>query len=94
MDYSLGDTVEMKKPHACLLPNGKKANAWKIVRVGADIKIECTNCHRLVMMSRVDFNKRVKRILILATESDQEELEMKKEKLNDPTRNRFLDYRE
>ena len=35
--YDLGDIVEMKKPHAC------KANRWEIIRMGADIKIKCTN---------------------------------------------------
>ena len=38
--YELGDFVEMKKPHACVVKStGKKANHWEIVRLGADIKI-------------------------------------------------------
>ena len=35
MDYQLNDIVEMKKQHPC-----KKSNQWKIVRMGADIKIK------------------------------------------------------
>jgi hypothetical protein len=62
--YDLGDFVELKKAHACIVKvTGKKANRWEIVRMGADIKIECTNCHHLVMMSRRDFDKRLKKIL-------------------------------
>ncbi|WP_294977151.1 DUF951 domain-containing protein [uncultured Leuconostoc sp.] len=58
--YKLNDIVEMKKPHAC------GTNAWKVTRVGADIKLLCTNCGRGIMMSRFDFNKRVKKILVSA----------------------------
>lgn len=56
-DYSLGTIVEMKKGHPC------GANEWEIVRIGADIKIKCVNCGRLVMISRIDFNKKIKKIL-------------------------------
>jgi hypothetical protein len=55
--YDLGDIVEMKKPHAC------QANRWEIIRMGADIKIKCTNCGHIVMMSRRDFEKKMKKIL-------------------------------
>ncbi|CAH0419205.1 DUF951 domain-containing protein [Periweissella ghanensis] len=57
MEYNVTDIVEMKKPHAC------KTNAWEILRVGADIKIKCVNCGHQIMMSRNDFNHRVKRVL-------------------------------
>ena len=57
LDFKLNDIVEMKKPHAC------GANAWRITRVGADIKLSCTQCGRGIMMSRFDFNKRLKKIL-------------------------------
>ncbi len=56
-DFSLGDHVVMKKPHAC------GTNEWAIIRVGADIKIKCTNCSRIVMMDRFDFIKAAKRVL-------------------------------
>lgn len=55
--YELGDIVEMKKPHPC------GANAWLITRIGADMKIECQNCHHELMMTRHDFNKRFKKVL-------------------------------
>ncbi len=55
--YDLGDIVEMKKPHAC------KANRWETIRMGADIKIKCTNCGHIVMMTRREFDKKMKKIL-------------------------------
>ena len=49
--YQIGSLVEMKKPHACTIKaTGKKANEWEVTRLGADIKIRCTNCDHVVMM--------------------------------------------
>ncbi|MGT2865311.1 DUF951 domain-containing protein [Streptococcus fryi] len=62
--YELGSMVEMKKPHACMIKEtGKKANKWEIVRIGADIKIRCTNCDHIVMMGRYDFNRKLKKVM-------------------------------
>lgn len=64
MIYELGSLVEMKKPHACTIKaTGKKANEWEIVRMGADIKIRCTNCDHIVMMGRYDFNRKLKKVM-------------------------------
>ena len=57
MDFELGDLVEMRKTHPC----GSKQ--WTIIRVGADIKIRCQGCGRIVMMDRIDFVKRMKKVL-------------------------------
>jgi len=56
MEYKLGDIVIMKKEHPC------KTNRFEIIRVGTDIKIKCINCGRIVMLSRVDFNKKIKKV--------------------------------
>lgn len=56
-EYVLGNIVEMKKGHPC------GANEWEITRIGADIKIKCTNCGRVVMIPRIEFNKKIKKIL-------------------------------
>lgn len=56
-DYKLNDIVIMKKAHPC------GTNNWKIIRVGADIKIKCQNCGRSIMMSRIEFNKKLKKIV-------------------------------
>ena len=56
-NYKLGDIVEMKKPHAC------QTNKWKITRMGVDIKIKCINCNREIMMDRLEFDKKLKKII-------------------------------
>ena len=56
--YDLGDLVEMKKPHPC------GTNRWEITRMGADIKIKCTNCGHIVMLSRREFEKKLKKVLV------------------------------
>ena len=56
-EYKLGSIVVMKKPHPCGF------NEWEIVRLGADIKLKCTNCNRVIMISRIDFNKNLKKVI-------------------------------
>lgn len=56
-EYKLNDKVIMKKEHPC------GANNWEIVRLGVDIKIKCLNCGRSVMIPRVEFNKKLKKVL-------------------------------
>lgn len=64
MPYQIGSLVQMKKPHACTIKaTGKKANCWEVKRLGADIKIRCTNCDHLVMMSRYDFERKLQQVL-------------------------------
>src|SRR5699024_10816865 len=49
-DFALNDIVEMKKQHPC------GENRWKIIRMGADIRIKCMGCDRSVMIQRNEFN--------------------------------------
>ena len=56
-NYKLNDIVIMKKPHAC------QTNEWKITRMGVDIKIKCINCNREIMMDRLEFEKKLRRII-------------------------------
>ena len=56
-NYKIGTKVIMKKAHSC------GANEWEITRVGADIKIKCTNCGRTVLIPRIEFNKKLKKII-------------------------------
>lgn len=58
MNYKLGTKVIMKKQHPC------GANLWEIIRLGADIKIKCLNCNRSLFMPRVEFNKKIKKIVL------------------------------
>ena len=60
--YELGTLVEMKKQHPC----GNKI--FKVVRIGFDIKIECCNCGRTIMLPRIDFNKKIKKVLEVENE--------------------------
>ncbi len=55
--YKIGDHIILKKGHPC------GSNEWKIVRLGADIKIECCGCGRMVFISRIQLNKKIKKIL-------------------------------
>jgi len=56
-DYTLGSIVVMKKQHPC------GSNQWEIIRLGADIKIKCTNCGRSILIPRIEFNKKLKEVL-------------------------------
>lgn len=56
-NYKLGSTVIMKKQHPC------GTNSWEIVKCGADIKIKCLNCSRIILVPRVEFNKKLKKIV-------------------------------
>ena len=58
----LGDLVQMRKTHPC------GSDKWTVIRVGADIKIRCSGCGRIVMMDRADFTKRMKKVIAHATE--------------------------
>lgn len=55
--YKLNDIVIMKKPHAC------GTNSWVITRVGADIKIKCQKCSHEIMMDRLEFNRKLKKVI-------------------------------
>ena len=57
IEYNLNDYVIMKKSHAC------QTNYWQITRVGADVKIKCQNCGREIMMDRLEFYKKVKKVI-------------------------------
>lgn len=55
--FELGDIVQMKKQHPC------GSYEWEVIRLGADIKIKCVGCGRLVMLPRVKFQKDAKKVV-------------------------------
>ena len=59
-NFNLGDIVEMKKTHPC------GTNNFEIIRIGADIKIKCVGCGRIVMIPRRKFQKDEKKIVAVA----------------------------
>ena len=54
--YKIGSKVVMRKPHPC------GTNSWEITRVGVDIKIKCIKCGRSIMMDRMGFDKKLKKV--------------------------------
>jgi len=64
--YKLDDIVEMKKDHPCHL-----SKQWRIIRLGADIRIKCLGCGHSVLMPRGEFEKKVKRIVAAPSAPDQ-----------------------
>ena len=45
-------------------------DVWEIIRVGADLKIKCTGCGRIVMMDRSVFDKRLRKVLDKAADHE------------------------
>ncbi len=57
MNVSVGERVEMKKPHPC------GNNLFAVRRVGMDFKLQCEKCGREVMLPRSKAEKNIKRII-------------------------------
>jgi hypothetical protein len=64
-EIRLGDIVQMRKQHPC----GK--DIWTVIRIGADIKIKCSGCGRIVMLDRMVFLRRRKRLITQGPVSPQ-----------------------
>ena len=58
---TLGDVILTRKPHPC------GGNEWTVTRTGADIKIRCSGCGRIVMLDRETFLRRRKSVLSRGT---------------------------
>ena len=57
MKYGIGSIVIMKKGHPC------GENLWEILRLGVDLKLKCTKCGRTIMMDRIEFEKKLKKVV-------------------------------
>ena len=55
--YGLNSIVEMKKKHAC------GNNEWQVIRLGVDIKLKCVSCGREIMIDRLKFESKLRRII-------------------------------
>jgi hypothetical protein len=53
----LGDVLRLKKPHPC------GSDRWEVLRVGADFRLKCLGCGRLVMLARSDLERRVREVI-------------------------------
>lgn len=56
-DILLGDVIQTRKAHPC------GSDIWTVIRTGADIKMKCQGCGRIVMLDRQVFIKRRKKLI-------------------------------
>ena len=49
-EIRIGDLIQTRKPHPC------GASEWTVTRTGADIKMRCSGCGRIVMLTREEFS--------------------------------------
>lgn len=54
MRYQVDDILVFKKKHACGATN------WKVIKVGADLKLECLGCKRVISLLPSEVDKRKK----------------------------------
>ena len=68
-EIRLQDVVQTRKKHPC------GSDEWTVIRVGADIKIRCHGCGRIVMLDRQVFLKRRKKVIqpAILPEAEREE---------------------
>ena len=54
MKFTENSKIIAKKQHAC------GANCWTIIRVGADIKLKCDGCGKILILSHDETKKIIK----------------------------------
>ncbi|MFL7812577.1 MAG: DUF951 domain-containing protein [Anaerolineales bacterium] len=64
-DLELNDILKLRKTHPC------GEDRWKVIRLGADIKIECLGCGRQIMLPRRKLARSLKTNLSLQERSDE-----------------------
>ncbi len=55
--FDLNDTLRLRKPHPC------GSTDWKVVRMGADIGLECLRCGRRILLDRRTLSRRLKLVI-------------------------------
>ncbi len=55
--YDIGSLLVLKKGHPC------GENLWEVVKLGADIRLKCTKCGRLIIIPRIELNKKIKKVI-------------------------------
>jgi hypothetical protein len=56
-EIKLNDVIRLRKPHPC------GSYKWKVVRLGADIGLECLGCSRRALLTRRKLARRLKNIV-------------------------------
>lgn len=64
-DLEMNDILKLRKTHPC------GEDRWKVVRLGADIKIECLGCSRRVMLPRRKLARSLKTNLSQEEKADE-----------------------
>ncbi|MEJ2412779.1 MAG: DUF951 domain-containing protein [Anaerolineales bacterium] len=63
-DLEMNDILKLRKTHPC------GEDRWKVIRLGADIKIECLGCGRQIMLPRRKLARSLKSNLSLQERTD------------------------
>lgn len=56
MNIQVGDIIKLKKKHPC------GSFEWEVLRTGADIKLKCTGCGRMIMQPRSSVEKSIRSV--------------------------------
>jgi hypothetical protein len=62
LDLQLEDIVRLRKVHPC------GSYEWRVVRLGADIGLECLGCKRRVLLPRRQLAQRMKSVRHMGTQ--------------------------
>jgi hypothetical protein len=54
---SVGDTLELKKPHPC----GEKH--FRVMRVGSEVRVVCIGCGRDMVLDRVKLERAIRKLI-------------------------------
>jgi hypothetical protein len=67
IEVHLGDVVRLRKVHPC------GSYTWRVVRLGADIGLKCSECGRRILLPRSTFERRLKAFVSRASGPEGEE---------------------
>ncbi len=56
--FGVGDTLNMKKPHAC----DSKSKKMLVLMAGSDVKVRCEGCGREMILPRVKLERSIKSV--------------------------------
>lgn len=62
--FNVGDILTLRKKHPC------GSFDWEVIRYGADVKLRCLSCDRIVMIDRPTLQKRIKKVTYKETNGE------------------------
>ncbi|MBQ7491279.1 MAG: DUF951 domain-containing protein [Clostridia bacterium] len=57
MDIRVGDILKMKKAHPC------GDDRFQVLRIGMDLRLQCLGCGRMLLLPRIQVEKRVRSLI-------------------------------